>query len=229
LTALLDDDDIDWLDEQVADLDLDSLVNWNPSPDGPHARTRRRRGGENKRRTKPNVVNKAAAVAIADVGGHGGGGTCSLTSGVKLSDNNYRLRKAATTRAVRDMIEKRDREVMVVEVGAAGVPVCGASGEGNLVNDVGGAAFTPLQKRQMFAQVQAHAQLLMQTFALAVERDVPAGLGDEMGKRWGWTKEALGDGPLRNANVRRPLHEWCIHCINQQTRCSRSGSAQVFN
>lgn len=61
--------------------------------------------------------------------------------------------------------------------------------------------FSHSQLRQLYAQVQAHAQLLLQSFLLAAQGQVSVTLAHDVEKLWGWSDSLLKSGPLREELV----------------------------
>lgn len=62
-------------------------------------------------------------------------------------------------------------------------------------------SFTGTQLRQLYAQVQAHAQLLLQTFLLAAQGQIRVDVRSHVEKLWAWSDASLKSGPLRDEQV----------------------------
>lgn len=65
--------------------------------------------------------------------------------------------------------------------------------------------FSALQLRQLYVQVQMHAQLLLQTVALCSGECVAHALAVDVHKAWGWSNDALMQGGPSEARVRPAL------------------------
>jgi hypothetical protein len=50
---------------------------------------------------------------------------------------------------------------------------------------------TPAQLRQLYAQVQAHTQLLVQTLAMAAPAGISPAVSDDLVKLWGWRPDSI--------------------------------------
>jgi hypothetical protein len=214
LTDLFLNDDIDWADEEA----LLAMEDWAPLSEGPHTRTRNR------------FLNSPAQPAVAE------GPTephRPVTRSHRRNGASRGERRTARTAALRAHVEtlaasgKVPAEAVPVlpppaaVPKAAGQPACAdaastACADAAAVAAVEQAApvgspFSCAQIRQLHAQVQAHAQLLLQTLALAGQHEV----SDVVTKRWGWSaNDAQCDSEFRRkqdavaAEACRMLAEW---------------------
>lgn len=178
IAELLLNDDNEWADATA----LGALEGWSPSSDGPHMRTRRR------------ILESPIPPPPSTQDDHSPPCPPHTRSVRNLERERRRQERTAELKATAEA-----QQAAVAAADAAGVT---AAVEGTTCVLPATSALTVLQAKQLFAQVLMQAQLLLQTVALAGQRE-PSEL---VCKRWGWkSKEISESGDFRTELVSQLL------------------------
>ena len=244
LTDLFLNDDIDWADDEA----LIAMEDWAPLSEGPHTRTRNRFLTSPSRPILDDAPVEPNRPVTRSKGRHG----ASRAERREARTAAVRAHAEALAAAGTDVTE-----ATVANGALALEPVAGSSATNAAVSaDADADALVPLdatadasavppaldvpappalggvmtcaQVCQLHAQVQAHAQLLLQTVAIAGQRDV----SNLVCKRWGWDVAAAKDesSEMRQQQGKEAsaaysmLTEW--RNLSDSLQQQRSGDAQ---
>lgn len=182
-----DENDLDWLDAEAECTDLLLDASQHMSPDGPHAHTRLRVHGQ----------DEAPHIPLWQV-----------------SPTRFSCTQSCAQSPSRSNVARRLPDLCPPQRAACSDSLSHATcqaahecvdGSSAILDPLQETKFSHSQLQQLYAQVQAHAQLVLQTFLLASQGEVSVGVQREVDKLWGWSDDALKDGPLRDQQA-RSLH-----------------------
>lgn len=185
-----DENDLDWLDAEAPGADLLPTSPLHMSPDGPHAHTRLRHLGHGQ--TPPHSPVKPSEIQFV----HSllPGEVC--IAGIDMPSHVPEFPEASGLPCHRNLNPPLELHCFhgesTAEAGTLQQP-----------------KFSHSQLRQLYAQVQAHAQLLLQSFLLASQGQISVAVARDVEKLWGWSDSLLKSGPLREEQVRM-LQMYCV-------------------
>lgn len=180
-----DEDDLDWLATEAPSFDMFPEETLQMSPDGPHAYTRRRVLCQEQVPTPPESPLCSTPDVLAPIHPAPTNSSCLNTS-----DNSHVAAGVAPPFRLSEDLE-------------TGAAVVGQQAEVAAQP----CTFTHSHLRQIYAQVQAHAQLLLQSCLLASQGQISVLVSRDVQKLWGWTDESLRSGPLRDEQVRSSMKQ----------------------
>eukprot|EP00892_Ulva_mutabilis_P009638 jgi/Ulvmu1/7046/UM033_0106.1 len=185
-----DDNDLDWLDAESPDVDLLRDTLQLMSPDGPHAHTRLRLLEQDQGPHTTTVHSSPSSLPCCV--------TAQPQSTAPIPTGPSELSTAPCT------VRQEPRALDLAT----------NSAHAHQINSTASVAalqphgFTGGQLRQLYAQVQAHAQLLLQTFLLASQGQVSVAVRSHVEKLWAWSDASLKSGPLREEQDHVAADSW---------------------
>lgn len=179
-----DENDLDWLDAEAPRVNRLPQSPVNMSPDGPHAHTRLRLLGQGQ--LSPRSPAQLSPDSLFNSCSSAGLGEIDFATSCRAAE----VAEPSGNPCSDDVTPARSSHG--IHSGCDTDAAADAPQE---------SIFSHSQLRQLYAQVQAHAQLLLQTFLLASQGQVSIAAKRDIEKLWAWSDSSLKSGPLREEQV----------------------------